>query len=169
MHKVYRHKLESAETPINTTDELVDLCEQSPVLLQVLSRGHGELHKDNLSDPFWVLSEEELEGMELLRNALDRIKPIDADDDFHAVKALLKGSDTLLNGLFLQVLWVQRIPISLTQARTEQKKMRALVNEVGSIPIGKVPTCASRPSNSTPLAMMGSEIMREHEERKLRP
>jgi hypothetical protein len=168
MHKVYRHKLDSAEASINATDELVDRCTQILVLLDVLSRGHGELYKDDLSDPFWVLSEEELKCMELLRNALNIIKSIDADDDFHAVKALLKGNDTLLNGLFLQVLWVQRIPISSTQGRTEKKKIRALVNEVGSIPIGKVPTCASRPSNSTPLGMVGSERMRVHEERKCR-
>ena len=60
----------------------------------------------NFPDPLWVLSEEELKCMELLRNALDIIKPVDADDDFHAVEALLKGNDTLLNGLFLQILWV---------------------------------------------------------------
>lgn len=109
MHKVNRHKLDSAETAIDTTNEFVDCCAQILVLLDILSRGHSELHKDNLSDPFWVLSEEELKCMELLRNTLDIIKPVDADDDFHAVKALLKGSDTLLNGLFLQVLWVQKI------------------------------------------------------------
>ena len=108
MHKVYRHKLDSAETSVDTTDELVDGCAQILVLLDVLSRGHGKLNKDNLSDPLWVLSEEEFKCMELLRNAFDIIKPIDPDDDLDAIEALLKGCDALLNGFFLQVLRVQK-------------------------------------------------------------
>jgi hypothetical protein len=112
MHKVYRHKLDSAETSVDTTDELVDGCAQILVLLDVLSRRHGKLNKDNLSDPLWVLSEEEFKSMELLRNAFDIIKPIDPDDDLDAIEALLKGCDALLNGFFLQVLRVQRLPVS---------------------------------------------------------
>jgi len=58
------------------------------------------------------------------------------------------------------------IPVSLLHNEERSKKMRTLVKEVGSIPIGKVPTCASRPSNSTPLGIVGSERMRVQEERK---
>jgi hypothetical protein len=112
MHKVYRHKLDSTETSVDTTDQLVDGCTQILVLLDVLSRGHGKLNKDNLSDPLWVLSEEEFKCMELLRNAFDIIKPIDPDDDLDAIEALLKGCDALLNGFFLQVLRVQKLPVS---------------------------------------------------------
>jgi len=105
---MYRHKLDGAETSVDATDELVDSCTQILVLLDILSGRHGELHKDNLSYPLWVLSEEELECVELLGNALDVIESIDADDDLDAIEALLKSGDTFLNGLLLQVLWVHR-------------------------------------------------------------
>jgi hypothetical protein len=55
-----------------------------------------------------VLGEEEFKCVKLLRNTLDIVKPVDTDDDLDAVEALFKGSDTLLNGLFLQVLRVKK-------------------------------------------------------------
>jgi hypothetical protein len=108
VHEVYRHKLDSAETSIDATDELVDGCTQILVLLDVLSGRDSELREDDLSYPLWVLSEEELERVELLGNAFDVIKSVDADDDFDAIEALLKSGDTFLNGLLLQVLWLHR-------------------------------------------------------------
>ena len=101
MHKVYRHELDSSETSVDTTDELVDSCAQVLVLLDVLSGGYSKLCKNDLSDPLWVLSEEELERVELLGDALDIVKTIDADDDLDAVEALLEGCDPLLDGLLL--------------------------------------------------------------------
>lgn len=55
-----------------------------------------------------MLGEEEFKCVKLLRNTLDIVKPVDTDDDLDAVEALFKGSDTLLNGLFLQVLRVKK-------------------------------------------------------------
>ena len=78
------------------------------VLLDVLSRGHGELRKDNLSNPLRVLGEEEFKCVKLLGNALDIVKPVDTDDDLDAVEALFKGRDTLLNRFFLQVLRMKK-------------------------------------------------------------
>ena len=119
MHEVYWHELDSSEASIYTTNEFVDSCAQVLVLLDILSGRDGKLRKDNLPNPLWVLSEEEFECVELLGNALDIIKAVNADDDLDAVEALLEGSDTLLNGLFLQVLRVTEIPVSLLQRRTE--------------------------------------------------
>jgi hypothetical protein len=116
---VYWHELDSSETSIDTTDELVDSCAQILVLLDVLSGWDSKLRKDDLPNPLWVLSEEELESVELLGNALDIVKAVDADDDLDAVEALLEGCDPLLNGLFLQVLRVTEIPVSLPQRRME--------------------------------------------------
>jgi len=119
VHEVYWHELDSSETSIYTTDELVDSCAHVLVLLNVLSGRDSKLRKDNLPNPLWVLGEEELECVELLGNALDIIKAVYTDDDLDAVEALLEGCDTLLNGLFLQVLRVTEIPVSLLQRRTE--------------------------------------------------
>jgi hypothetical protein len=115
MHEVYRHKLNGAETSVDTTNELVYSRAQVLVLLDVLSRGHGELCKDDLSNPLRVLCEEEFECVELLRNTLDIVKSVDTDDDLNAVEALLEGSDALLNGLLLQVLWAKKDLVSETQ------------------------------------------------------
>ena len=107
MHKVNRHKLDRAEASIDATDEFVDCGAQILVLFDVLTRRHSELCKDDFSNPLWVLGEEELESMELLGHALDIIESVYADDDLDAVEALFKSSNALLNGLFLQVLYVQ--------------------------------------------------------------
>ena len=42
------------------------------------------------------------------------------------------------------------------------------VKDDGSIPIGKVPTLAKRPANSTPFGIVGRPKIRVHEERKCR-
>ena len=36
------------------------------------------------------------------------------------------------------------------------------------MPMGNVPTCAKRPSNSTPLGIVGKPRMRVHEDKKWR-
>jgi hypothetical protein len=98
---VYWHELDSSETSIDTTDELVDSGAQVLVLLDILSGGYSKLRKNDLPDPFWVLGEEEFERVELLGDALDIVKTVDADDDLDAVEALFEGCDTLLDGLLL--------------------------------------------------------------------
>jgi hypothetical protein len=97
VHKVYWHELDSSESSIDTTDEFVDSCAQILVLLDVLSRGDGKLHQDNLPDPFRVLDEEELQRVELLGNALDIVEAVDPDNNLHTVEALFEGCNTLLN------------------------------------------------------------------------
>ena len=97
MHKVYRHELDSPETSIDTTDKLVDSCAQILVLLHVLSGGNSKLRKHDLPDPLWVLGEEELEGVELLGNALDIVEAVNTDDNLDSVEAVLESCDTLLN------------------------------------------------------------------------
>ena len=46
------------------------------------------------------------------------------------------------------------------------RKALTEMNESGSIPIGKVPTWANRPSNSTPFGIVGNARIRVHDERK---
>ena len=107
MHKMYRHKLDSPKATVNTPDELVHCRAQVLILLDVLTRRYSKLYKDDLADPLGMLCEEKLESVELLRHALDIVESVDTDDDLDAVKALFEGSDALLDGLFLQILWVQ--------------------------------------------------------------
>jgi hypothetical protein len=51
-----------------------------------------------------VLREEQLERVQLLRDALDVVEPVDANDDLDTLEAALKLFDPLLNRLPLQVL-----------------------------------------------------------------
>ena len=90
MHEVNWHKLDGSKAAINAPNELVDGRTEVLILLNVLARWHCELYQDNLTItvltdkvrnvmrpppdlayPLWMLSQEELEGMELLRYALD--------------------------------------------------------------------------------------------------
>jgi len=51
----------------------------------------------NLSYPLWVLGQEQLERMQLLRDTFDVVKAVDSDDDLAAAEALLKLLQPLLD------------------------------------------------------------------------
>lgn len=50
-----------------------------------------------LSDPFWMLSEEELERVQLLGDTLDVVEAVNANDELHTRKSLLQLSNTRLH------------------------------------------------------------------------
>lgn len=50
MHEVDGHELDGSESAVDPTDELVDRRSQVLVLLNVLTRGNGELNEDDLSE-----------------------------------------------------------------------------------------------------------------------
>lgn len=104
VHEMDRHKLDSPKAAVDTPDELVHRRAQVLVLLDILTRRHGKLHKDDPADPLGMLCEEKLESVELLRHALDIVESVDANDNLDAVEALFERGDALLDGLFLQVL-----------------------------------------------------------------
>ena len=84
------------ETPVDATDELVNNSAKVLVFLNVLTAGHGDLHKNDFADPFWVFGEEDLQSMKLLRNAFDVVKTINTNDEFHALKLAFESGDTVL-------------------------------------------------------------------------
>jgi hypothetical protein len=104
VHKVDGHEVDGAEPAVDAADELVDGAPQVLVLLDVLPRGHRELDEHDLADPLGVLREEELERVQLLRDALDVVEPVDADDDLDALEAALERREAVLDDLLLQVL-----------------------------------------------------------------
>ena len=75
VHVVDRHELDGSESSVDSTDQLVDTGTQVLVLFDVLSGWDGELNQydlnvstisvvwliTHLADPFWVLSQEDLE------------------------------------------------------------------------------------------------------------
>lgn len=68
-----------------------------------------------LADPFWMLGEEELEGVEFLWDTLDVVQTINADDDLHAIKTLLELLNPLLDRFLLQVLLYELLSISVSK------------------------------------------------------
>ena len=52
-----------------------------------------------------MLGEEQLQSVKLLRDALDVIQSINANDEFDAVKSLPELLNPLLDGVFKQVLY----------------------------------------------------------------
>lgn len=97
-----RHKLNRAEATVNSPDELVDRKTKVLIFFDILTRGHGDLHQDYLANPLGMLFEEHFHGMKLLRNTLDVIKPINADDDLDTFKPTSESCNTIDNALLLQ-------------------------------------------------------------------
>lgn len=77
------------ELSIDPTHQFVHHSPQILVLLNILSTGNGNLYKYDLPNPFWVVTEEYLESVQLLGHALDVIKTVDADHQLHALELLL--------------------------------------------------------------------------------
>ena len=97
------HEVHGSEATVDASYELIHSRTQVLILLNVLSRRDGELRQDNLPDPFRMLREEELERVKLLGDTFDVIKTVDADDDLASAETLLELSDTLLDGILLEV------------------------------------------------------------------
>ena len=117
-----------------------------------------------------MLCEEELECVHLLRDTLDIIQTIDTNDDFYTIESLFQVFNPIDHTIFLQILCsCKELPECINTSKPDTDEvLLTSKNDVGSIPIGNVPTCASRPSNSTPLGIVGRPRIRVHEERKWR-
>ena len=89
---------------IDTADELVDDSAQILILLNVLTTRHGDLHKHHLANLVRVFVQKDLEGVQLLRHALDVVEPVHADDQLHALKLALELGNALLHLGLLQAL-----------------------------------------------------------------
>lgn len=60
------------------------------------------MDENDFADPFRVLLEEDLHGVKLLRNTLDVIETVDADDEFDPLETALERLDALLDGDLLE-------------------------------------------------------------------
>ena len=104
MHKVNRHEINCSESTIDAANELVDDRPQILVLFDILPRRYCQLCKNDFADPFGMLAKEELERMQLLRDTLDIVQSVHADDDLNISKPLLKLGDPFPDALLFQVL-----------------------------------------------------------------
>ena len=144
------------------------------------------MDQNHLPDPFRVLGQEQLQSMQLLRNTLDVIQSIDTNDELDPVESLLELLNPVLYWFPGEVLCTfTGRPSGATASKeerfTENKltergnffgatggELLTSVKDDGSMPIGKVPTLAKRPANSTPFGIVGRPRIRVHEERKCR-
>ena len=62
------------------------------------------MDQDDLSDPFRVVTEEDFQCMQLLRNAFNIIQAVNADHKLHSLELLFKHRYPLLHLLFLKSL-----------------------------------------------------------------
>lgn len=92
------------EFSVDSADELVDNSAQVLILLDILTTGDGNLNKNDLANPLGMLSQEHLEGVQFLRDALDVVKTIDTDNQLHALELALQHSNTVLDFGLLQTL-----------------------------------------------------------------
>ena len=104
VHEMNRHEVDSTESTVDTSNELVHRGAKVLILLDVLSRWYCELCENNLANPFGMLREEELECVKFLRNTFNIVEPVDADNNFDIAKPVLKLLNALLYTFFLQIL-----------------------------------------------------------------
>jgi hypothetical protein len=100
------HEFDRTEPTVDSADQLVDHRAEVLVLFDVLTRWNGELHEDDLAYPLRVLLEEYLEGMEFLRNALDVVESVDADNNLYPFEAFFQLLDAGHDLFAFQTLWV---------------------------------------------------------------
>ena len=139
VHEVDRHELDGAEATVDSSHQLVDVRAQVLILLDILTRGHGDLHQYYLANPLGMLVEEYLHGVQLLRNSLDVIETINADDNFDAFETTAESGDTVDDTLTLKALFQRGSAKSETVYAEVSLTSR---NCEGSMPIGNVPTVA---------------------------
>lgn len=92
------------EFAIDPAHEFVHHGPQILIFLHVLPARHRDLDQDNLTNPLWVVAEEHLEGMQLLRDTLDIVQTVNADHELYALEFLLQHGDAFLDLFFLEAL-----------------------------------------------------------------
>src|SRR5277367_773839 len=116
------------------------------------------MKRGNLSTPFRVVSEEDIKGVEFLRNSFDVIESVDTDNDFLTLEFLFKFRNTLLTFRILKFL----------QLNTTKQGYHTSVNFSGSMPIGIVATFTVLPLYSTALGIVDKFNTRLHADKKCR-
>jgi hypothetical protein len=98
------HWIALTESSVYPSHELVHHLPEVLVLLDIASAGHGHLDKHHLAYPLGVLVQENLQGVQLLRNTLDVIETINSDDELDALELFLQLRNPFLNRRLLQAL-----------------------------------------------------------------
>ena len=83
-------------------NQLIDHSSQILVFFHVLSAWHRNLHENNLANPLWMSGKKHLQGMQLLWDALDIVKTVNADHQLDAAKFVLQTGNAILHLAGLQ-------------------------------------------------------------------
>lgn len=74
------HEFDSAETAINSADQLIDYGPEILIFFHVLSAGNCDLDEDDFTDPLGMFGKEDFECVEFLWDAFDVIESIHSND-----------------------------------------------------------------------------------------
>lgn len=88
-----------------TVDPANQFINHSPkilVLLDILPTGYGNLDQNNLSYPFWMITEEDLECVQFLRDSFYIIKTVYPDHELHSLEFLFERGYPFLDLLLLK-------------------------------------------------------------------
>jgi len=72
------------------------------VLFHILSAGYSDLNKLNFANPFGMLAEETVKGMEFVFYTLDIVESVDANNEFDTLELAFDRCNTLLYLWILQ-------------------------------------------------------------------
>ena len=92
------------KSPVYSTHELVDNLSEVLVFFDISTTGDRNLDKDDLANPFGMVVEENLKGVQLLGDTFDVVQTVNTDDELNALELLLELSDPVLDGSFVQAL-----------------------------------------------------------------
>lgn len=92
------------EFAVDTSDQFVDDSSEVLVFFHILSAWDGDLHKDDLSNPFRMIGEEDFKGVEFLGDAFDVVKSVYANHELDTFELFLQDGDSLLDLFFFEAL-----------------------------------------------------------------
>lgn len=130
VEEVDGHEFNRAKLAVDPADKLVHYRPQILILLDILPARHSDLYQNDLANPLWVVTEEDLQRVQLLRHALDIVQAIDTNHKLDALELLLQHRNALLDLLLLQTL-LELLRINTDRESTACNNLALELDSVG--------------------------------------
>ena len=151
-----RHVADRAEAAVDPADDAVRRRAQLLVLGHVGARRHGDLQQADLADHLGVLLEQRLDREQLLRDALDVVEPVDAEQHLHPVELRLQLGDPRAH------LWALDAALEALRVDADREGVDAhrVALDAAALRIGErpVPRDVPRAQRDVPAEQVGARV-----------
>ena len=151
---------------INSSDKFVDNSAEILVFLHVFSAGDGHLDQDDLTNPLWVLSQEDLQGVQLLRYTLDVIQTINSNDKLDTFKLLLEGVNSV-NDLWLLQAFHKLIRVDSNRERGHRHVFSTILDSIGRSSHLQYPRTTAEEMSGVVIRMEADQVTLQHAHKQL--